>query len=1179
METLAGILADYRREVGQLAASRSTTEATFYPAIQALLAGVLREARLPFEVRTNISQQRSGGGADLPDLAFVDGASDAVAVLGEIKSPREELEELARSTERRDQVGRYLAQTGVVLLSNVRAFGLLTTDPAFRAAGPVPPAHRRLLEVVEVWPSYSALAQGGPVLEGAGAGLLELLDTAVTEFAPIAQPESLARILARLARRAKWALPAHFSQAVRPLLDDFAKALGIHFEGDEGEEFLRSSLIQTAFYGLFAAWALWRHAGARRPFRWEDLGEYLKIPFLGGLFHEFRHPLRLRELGLAEHLDRATDALSRVDADRFFARFTVAPIRGAGGSWSAAAASAILYFYEPFLEAFDPVLRKKLGVWYTPQEIVRYQVRKTDRLLREELGCERGFADDRVVVLDPCCGTGAYLIEVLRTIAEQLEAEGSGALLGPKLLDALCRRVVGFELLTAPFVIAQLQVYLILADLGAEPDASHRPAIFLTNSLTGWEGPEQLKLQFPELQEEHDAARRIKHEARIIAILGNPPYDRFAGVPVEEEADLVDPYKGIRRDARGRQVGTSELYERWGVRKHLLDDLYIRFFRLAELRIGEKAECGVVSWISNYSYLTGRSHPLMRESLLHNFDALWIDSLNGDKYRTGKVVPKGLPAEGTSDQSVFTTEQDPRGIQVGTAVTTLLKRRRRGQEKSPAAVYYRDFWGLSRAKRQALVAALDLDGSDGRARRRLSARPEGPREYEVVTPSAGNRWRLVPAAVTGGYEDWPALDELFPVGFQGVNPNRGLEGSVIDVDPEVLGARMRDYFSELSFEEVRRRHPVLCEPRARYQPHQVRERLRKTSEFRSDRIVPYLVFPLDRRFIYYEPETKLLNERRPELWANLADNFFLVAVPQPRQVSESRPLVATSLFDLHLHDRGSVGFPAQVRPASLPRSLFTPEEPAATRPVANLTPDVWSSFQGAWRLRGGRDGEEARRLVRRLFHLTLALAHAPQFEDDHRSALAQDWLHLPIPRDRTVFTEIAGLGETVARLLDPLADAERPLEELLGPARRTLAVVAGKGTAVVRERDLAVTVSYNGAAQGGWVARARSEGEVVASAWGESTGDLWLNDTVHLRNVPERVWRYELGGYPVVKKWLGYRDARRRSGRGLTLAEVDHLRGIVHRVAALLLLHERLDAAYGQAVARPFTGAELGVPG
>ena len=67
------------------------------------------------------------------------------------------------------------------------------------------------------------------------------------------------------------------------------------------------------------------------------------------------------------------------------------------------------YFYEPFLEAFDPELRKQLGVWYTPAEVVRYMVARVDMALKEDLGIADGLAADNVYVLDPCCGTGTYL--------------------------------------------------------------------------------------------------------------------------------------------------------------------------------------------------------------------------------------------------------------------------------------------------------------------------------------------------------------------------------------------------------------------------------------------------------------------------------------------------------------------------------------------------------------------------------------------------------------------------------------------------------------------------------------------------------------------------------------------------------------------------------------------------
>ena len=138
----------------------------------------------------------------------------------------------------------------------------------------------------------------------------------------------------------------------------------------------------------------------------------------------------------------------------------------------------------------------------------------------------------------------------------------------------------------------------------------------------------------------------------------------------------------------------------------MLDDLYIRFIRLAEERIGEAADYGVISYISNSSYLTGRSHPMMRRSLLSHFHAIWIDNLNGDKYRTGKIIPRGLPGAGTRDDSAFTTELDPRGIQPGTAIVTWVKRTGARTKAGETAVLYRDFWGPAAGKRQGLLASL-----------------------------------------------------------------------------------------------------------------------------------------------------------------------------------------------------------------------------------------------------------------------------------------------------------------------------------------------------------------------------------------------------------------------------------------------------------------------------------------
>lgn len=315
-------------------------------------------------------------------------------------------------------------------------------------------------------------------------------------------------------------------------------------------------------------------------------------------------------------------------------------------------------------------------------------------MLREELDIHDGLADPRVYVLDPCCGTGAYLVEVLKRINDTLKEKGADALTGNTVKHAAMERVFGFEILPAPFVVSHLQLGLLLQNIGAplSETGSERAGVYLTNALTGWEPPsdevkerlQQLAFSFAELKDEHDAAERVKREAPILVILGNPPYNAFAGVSPEEEKGLVEPYK-------------EGLVSEWSIKKFNLDDLYVRFFRLAERRIAEKSGRGVVCFISNFSYLSDPSFVVMRKRFLGEFDALWFDSLNGDSRETGKLTPEGKP-----DPSIFSTEYNREGIRVGTAVGLMVRREHR--DKQPK-VRSREFWGIR--KRANLVSSLN----------------------------------------------------------------------------------------------------------------------------------------------------------------------------------------------------------------------------------------------------------------------------------------------------------------------------------------------------------------------------------------------------------------------------------------------------------------------------------------
>ena len=401
-------------------------------------------------------------------------------------------------------------------------------------------------------------------------------------------------------------------------------------------------MVQTLFYGVFSGRVLWARQvpPPKGGFDWLTAVRHLRAPMLRALFHQLSDPSRLQPLGPVEVLDWTAAALDRVDRSAFFARFSEG--------------EAVPYFYEPFLQAFDPALCTQLGVWYTPTEVVRY------------LGIPEGPAAENVHVLDPFCGTGAYLAEVLRRIAGNLEGQGLGALTGARVKQAATQRVFGFEIMPAPFVVAHLPVGLTMQDLDAPlaDDENERAGVFLTNALTGWEPHTTKPLPFPELEEERDRAER---DTPILVILGNPPYNGYAGMAVDEERELSQAYRTSKRVRRPEGQG--------------LNDLYVRFFRMAERRIAEKTGQGVVCFISNYSWLDGLSFTVMRERYAEAFDAIRIDCLDGDSRRTGKVGPDGTPGP-----DIFSTESDPVGIQVSSAIATLV---RKAHHKSASEVGFR----------------------------------------------------------------------------------------------------------------------------------------------------------------------------------------------------------------------------------------------------------------------------------------------------------------------------------------------------------------------------------------------------------------------------------------------------------------------------------------------------------
>ena len=950
-----------------------------------------------------------------------------------------------------------------------------------------------------------------------GAGFGEYLCRVLSHRARLAEPKDLAWLLASHARdalaRVEAAGDAPALAAVRTALEE---ALGVRFEGERGARFFRSTLVQTLFYGVFSAWVLWaRHTPGAAQFDWRTAVWHLRAPVLRVLFQQISDPGRLHPLGLVEVLDWTSAALDRVDRDAFFARFNEG--------------EAVTYFYEPFLEAFDPDLRKQLGVWYTPSAVVRYMVARVDKVLRDDLGLADGLAAENVYVLDPCCGTGAYLAEVLRRIAANLDNQGLGALVGARVKQAATERVFGFEIMPAPFVVAHLQVGLTMQALDAAlaDDGAERAQVFLTNALTGWEPRPSTPLPFLELAEERDRAARVKQDTPILVILGNPPYNGFAGMSMDEERELSAAYRTTQRVRRPEGQG--------------LNDLYVRFFRMAERRIAQTGQ-GVVCFISNYSWLDGLSHTGMRERYLETFDAIRIDCLNGDKYKTGKVAPDGSP-----DPSIFSTPDDPVGIQVGTAVATLVRK----LDHAPTEeVGFRHLWG--QAKREELLETEEV---------------EPGKLYESVEPVLPLGLPFVPTAVSADWFDWPALPDLFPASFPGVKTSRN--GFLIDIDLDPLKTRIDDYFNaDLRHDAIARRHPAIMKNSAQFDANAVRAELLARGGPNPAGFIRHTYRPFDNRWLYWEADSKLLDRPRPQYKPHVFEgNLWLSAAQHLRRDAHEPQACFTKIMGSgHLIERGASMFPAYLREEG---DLGNGGQ-ASTRP--NLSPAAQRYLK-----RLGATVED-------LFYHTLATLHDPAYREANAGALKMEWPRIPLPgwpdgkADSAAETLAASAarGRQLARLLDPDAPVPGVTHGALRPEIAALAVPSTTDGRNMTGDDFALTAGWGHFAagdavmpgQGRLVERDYTLAERAAlgdaiPALGEKTLDVYLNDHTFWRNVPAAIWQYKLGGYQVLKKWLSYRE-HAVLGRVLTLEEVRYFAEMTRRVGAMLLVtaQDLLDFKY-----------------
>jgi predicted helicase len=721
---------------------------------------------------------------------------------------------------------------------------------------------------------------------------------------------------------------------------------------------------QTLAYGLFAARCYARNA---TPFTLHDAARIIPdtIPFLRRLLGTLTtHTL---EPELEWLLNDLASLLERADMPAILRDFGT----------RAGREDPVVHFYEDFLAAYDPTLREVRGVYYTPEPIVQFIVRAVDLVLRREFGM-KGLMDEGALVLDPACGTGSFLYEIVRRVHEQVHKQLGAGQWPDYARERLLPRLFGFELLMAPYTIAHLKLALELQRLNAPP--SERLRIYLTNALDPAVKPAELLLgEF--ITREAEAAAEVKRDKPILVVLGNPPYSGHSAnrsyVEVQETVngrtrkrkrptwigELLEDYK---------QVDGQPLKERNS--KWLQDD-YVKFMRFAEWRI-EKTGQGVVAFITNHAYLDNPTFRGMRAHLLRTFQRLYIVNLHGNARRKERA-PDGNP-----DENVF-------DIQQGVAILIAIRNPNNFAEPAESVpVWYCDVWGLREAKYDFLRAAT-LEAID----------------WTPLTPRAP-MYLFVPqnTALEAEYlQGWRILD-IFPVRSVGIVTAR--DALTIHRTPDAVWQTVCELVA-LEPEAARERFRLGKDVRD-WSVARAQQDLREAGvpkESAKKHIVPILYRPFDVRYTFYTGRSRGFHSYpRPEVMRHLlAEENVALVVGRAGSATGDKEwnivFVAAHPVDLNIFRRGG----GQVCPLYLypdsagKQGVLMPEEGR----TANLS----EAFLGALAGAVGRTPEP-----KEVLGYLYAVLHSPTYRARYAEFLKRDFPRVPLPPDKATFDALAQFG-------------------------------------------------------------------------------------------------------------------------------------------------------------------------
>ncbi len=714
---------------------------------------------------------------------------------------------------------------------------------------------------------------------------------------------------------------------------------------------------QTLTYGLFAA-----RMRTQDPDNFTRLTAIQYIPkSIGVLYELFKFISVMADLpkSIQVIIEDIIDVLRNTDVNAILHQYRAS--RGDD--------DPIVHFYETFLAEYDPELRERRGIYYTPLPVVKYIISAVDYLLREVFQQDKnnkdGLADSNVKILDPAAGTITFLAQAIHRALETVEQTYGSGFINQTIKNHILNNFYGFELMMAPYVIGHIKASFTLEEYRYSLGENERFPLYLTNALEIH--PPQKNRLFPLLSEEGEEALRIKQEVPILVIMGNPPYSGHSANQNEWiDRLLKEDIDGLQGYYKVDGEPLAEKNPKW------LQDDYVKFIRFAQWKINKHGK-GIVAMITNHSYLDNPTFRGMRQSLLKTFDEIYILNLHGNSLKKERT-PDGKP-----DENVFDIRQ---GVAIGIFV-------KYSQSQEDAKVFYADLYGTREHKYQW-----------------LSKKKFNTKHYKRIKPQSPFYFFIRrDDSVMKRYNKWKGINEVFPLHSVGIVTAR--DEITIKESPEQMWNAILTY-SKAERSVLRKLTGIKDDSRL----EQFQKDINNPDK---EKIVPILYRPFDIRYTYYTGTANGFHERpRKEVMFHMlaGENVALIVGRQGHVVGTfwqwNLCFISDLIVDLNIFYRGGgLICPLYIYPIKndLFNNGFTRSN-GNNGPKPNIDEKIWKKLQKNY---GSINPED-------VLYYIYAVLYSNVYRERYNEFLKYDFPRIPFTKNVDLFKQMAEFGRQLADL-------------------------------------------------------------------------------------------------------------------------------------------------------------------